>query len=65
MITEQEEQQEEKEAFWIHEKIDDEESVTGYYYLPQCHCSNCGHLSSYEKPVCPHCGAKMDLDKSQ
>ena len=47
------------------EKIDDEESVTGFYYLPQCHCSKCGHLSSYEKTVCPHCRSKMDLNKSQ
>ena len=65
IMAEQMEEQKEKLPYWIHEKIDDEESVTGFYYLPQCHCSKCGHLSSYEKTVCPHCRSRMDLNKSQ
>ena len=59
------EEQKENRAYWIHERIDDHESVTGFYYLPQCRCSNCGHLSSYEKPKCPHCGLEMVHEKSK
>jgi hypothetical protein len=47
-------------AYWIHEKIKVKQSVTGYYYLPDCSCSNCGHYSRRELPVCGHCKAVMD-----
>lgn len=63
MIAEQIKEQDERKPYWIHEIIDDEESVTGFYYLPQCRCSNCGYLSSYEKPKCPHCGMIMNTEK--
>ncbi|MBR2991407.1 MAG: hypothetical protein IKF51_08145 [Solobacterium sp.] len=47
---------------WIHHTKEDPHSVTGIYYLPECECSQCGFTVGFEKPVCPHCGAKMDTD---
>jgi len=44
---------------WIHHTREDASSLTGVIYLPQCDCSECGFTVSFEKPVCPHCGAKM------
>ncbi len=47
-------------AYWIHEKIKVKQSVTGYYFLPDCTCSNCGYYSRRELPVCLGCNAVMD-----
>lgn len=47
-------------AYWIHEKIKVKQSVTGFYYLPDCTCSNCGYYSRRELPVCLNCNALMD-----
>ena len=44
---------------WIHEKIEDPSSSTGYMYSRSCTCSQCGFEASFEKPRCPHCGAEM------
>ncbi|MBR3310222.1 MAG: hypothetical protein IKG15_00210 [Solobacterium sp.] len=44
---------------WIHEKIEDPTSVTGFMYARQCTCSACGYKASFEKEFCPHCRAKM------
>ena len=44
---------------WIHEKIEDPSSITGYMYSRSCTCSQCGFEASFEKPRCPHCGAEM------
>lgn len=49
-----------KHAYWIHQKVESKSSVTGYVYLRQCKCSNCGTEYNMEKEVCPHCGAIMD-----
>ncbi len=46
-------------AYWIHEKVPYEHSVTGYIYSRQCTCSNCGYHANLEKPVCPSCHAVM------
>ena len=45
---------------WIHHTRPDENSVTGFVYLPQCDCSECGYTANMEKPTCPRCGAKMN-----
>lgn len=47
-------------ARWIHLEKPDLASVNGVLYLPQCTCSNCEKQVSFEKPVCPYCGAIMD-----
>ena len=47
-------------AYWVHEKIKVKESVTGYYYLPDCSCSKCGQYVRRELPVCPKCNSIMD-----
>ena len=44
---------------WIHEKIEDPSSITGYMYSRSCTCSQCGFEASFEKPRCPHCGSEM------
>ncbi len=49
-------------AYWIHHKKEAPESVKGYFYLPECNCSNCGAEVNREKTVCPHCMALMDLE---
>lgn len=51
-----------KHAYWIHQKKEAPESVKGYFYLPQCSCSNCGAEVNREKTVCPNCMALMDLE---
>jgi rubrerythrin len=48
---------------WIHEKIEDPSSVTGFMYSRSCTCSECGYEASFEKPKCPHCGADMQYIK--
>ncbi len=55
-----EEKKTELHAHWIHTRVESEESVNGYFLLPQCHCSNCGTTVGFERDVCPHCLAKMD-----
>ena len=45
---------------WIHEKITDDSYLEGFRYARECRCSECGFLVSWEKPVCPRCGVKMD-----
>ncbi len=47
-------------AYWIHEKVRSKSSVTGYYSLPECRCSNCKTRSRREVLRCPGCGAIMD-----
>ncbi|MBR3357552.1 MAG: hypothetical protein IKG46_06945 [Solobacterium sp.] len=44
---------------WDHEKIEDPSYVLGFRYARTCRCSVCGYVSSFEKPVCPHCQTKM------
>jgi uncharacterized OB-fold protein len=50
-----------KHAYWIHDRKEEDSSMTGYLYLPSCKCSNCGYHSTMEKKVCPECGCLMDL----
>lgn len=54
-----------KHAYWIHERREDKSSISGYIYLPQCKCSNCGNSVNMEKPVCPYCGALMDKSEPE
>ncbi len=49
-----------KHGYWIHERVEDTNSVTGYFYKRECTCSECGNQVNMEKPVCPYCGAVMD-----
>lgn len=49
-----------KHAYWIHKRKEDINSVSGYIYLRECKCSNCGYEANMEKPICPHCLAVMD-----
>lgn len=49
-----------KHAYWIHKKKEDKNSVSGFIYLRECTCSNCGYEANMEKPVCPSCQAIMD-----
>ena len=51
-----------KHAFWIHTKRKDDSSVTGYFTLPECTCSNCEFVVSFERERCPHCKAIMDQE---
>lgn len=53
-----------KHGSWIHKRVQNAESVTGYFILPECKCSLCGYSSTFEKERCPHCKAIMD-EKSQ
>ena len=46
--------------YWIHHTREDARSVKGFIWLPECECSVCGYTSSMAKPVCPHCGAKLE-----
>ena len=52
-----------KHAYWIAKKVEDKNFVSGYRYLPQCECSNCGKMVNIRKPVCPYCGAIMDEEE--
>lgn len=52
-----------KTGHWIHEKIENESSVTGFVYTRECTCSECGYKANIEKTICPHCGAKMTDDE--
>lgn len=54
--------EENKHGYWIHEKIKDNTSVTGYLYQRECKCSECGYQVNMEKQVCPNCGAHMDKE---
>ena len=47
-------------AHWIHETKEDLSSVTGYFVLPACRCSNCGTKQNTERSWCPKCKAVMD-----
>ncbi len=49
-----------KHGYWIHTKVEDSKSVTGFFILPECKCSKCGFVVSYERDRCPHCMAIMD-----
>lgn len=53
---------ENKHGYWIHEKIEDSTSVTGYLYQRECKCSECGYHVNMEKQTCPNCGAYMDKE---
>lgn len=52
-------------AYWIHEKVPSEESVSGYYYKRECTCSSCGYHVNMERPICPHCGAIMEAEPKE
>ena len=54
--------EENKHGYWIHEKIEDSTSVTGYLYQRECKCSECGYQVNMEKQICPNCGAHMDKE---
>lgn len=54
--------EENKHVYWIHEKIQDSTSVTGYLYQRECKCSECGYQVNMEKQICPNCGAYMDKE---
>lgn len=43
-------------GYWIHEKIQSNQSITGYFELPCCECSNCGCYVQQETNFCPYCG---------
>ena len=51
-----------KHGYWIHEKIEDSTSITGYLYQRECKCSECGYQVNMEKQICPNCGAHMDKE---
>lgn len=53
---------ENKHGYWIHKKIEDSTSVTGYLYQRECKCSECGYQVNMEKQICPNCGAYMDKE---
>ena len=46
-------------GYWIHEEIQSNQSITGYFKLPSCECSNCGFLVQQELNFCPNCGCLM------
>lgn len=50
------EQVEKMRGYWIHEKIQSNQSITGYFELPCCECSNCGCYIQQETNFCPYCG---------
>lgn len=52
-----------KHGYWIHEKVPNEQSVTGYIYKRECTCSECGSEVNMEKKICPYCGAIMDKEQ--
>lgn len=54
-----------KHAYWIHEKIKNENSVSGFIYKRECTCSNCGKEVNMEKEKCPYCGAVMDAENEE
>ena len=47
-------------AYWIHQKVNNASSVTGYFILPSCICSNCGNYVTSERDRCTKCRAIMD-----
>lgn len=49
-------------AYWIHERKTSSSSVTGYFILPSCICSNCGNFVPSERERCPKCRAIMDAE---
>ena len=49
----------EKKPHWIHDQILDPDYPDGVKVLPGCVCSVCGFRVSFERDVCPHCGAVM------
>ena len=49
-----------KHGKWIHESIRSGNSLTGYFLLPTCSCSECNCCVSSDSPYCPNCGAKME-----
>lgn len=48
--------QDQVRGYWIHEKIQSNQSITGYFELPCCKCSNCGCYVQQETNFCPYCG---------
>lgn len=49
----------EAKGHWIHEKFSSDNSVTGFFYLSECHCSECGCYVQQESNFCPNCGTNM------
>ena len=54
-----------KHGYWIHEKVQDDTSVSGFIYKRECTCSECGKKVNLEKPVCPYCGSIMNAEPKQ
>ena len=46
---------EEKKPHWIHDEVEDKNSVTGKRYLVSCTCSEYGYHANTEKTICPQC----------
>ena len=57
-------QTERKSGQWIHERVNVgfEYSVTGYFLLRSCKCSECGAICEQESNFCPNCGCRMEGD---
>lgn len=53
----------ERNGRWIHERVNSEYSVTGYFILRSCECSECGAICEQESNFCPNCGADMRGEK--
>ena len=52
-----------KHGYWIHTKVKNDRSVSGYFTLAECSCSRCGFIVASEKERCPHCRAVMDGER--
>ena len=43
-------------GYWMHKKVQSNNSMTGYFNLPECECSDCGCIVPQQANFCPHCG---------
>ena len=50
---------EEKKPHWIHDEVEDKNSVTGKRYFVSCTCSECGYRANMGKPIFPQCRVRM------
>ncbi len=55
--------EERKIGRWLHTRVSYEQSVTGYFLLSSCECSECGVICEQESNFCPNCGADMRRTK--
>lgn len=51
--------EQDRKGRWIHERVYSEYSVTGYFILRRCECSECGAICEQEFNFCPNCGTDM------